>query len=403
MPLYAYKVKNEAGKVFSGQAKIKKRDELEKIISAKGLTVLEIWEKNALSDISTIGIFKKKVKTKDLAIFCRQFAIVLSAGVPIGLAMDVMRQQTENPTLQECLTDIYEDIQKGIQLSKSMGNSSVFPDILVNMVEAGEVSGQLDLVFARMAEHFEREYKLNQKIKGAMTYPVIVCVVAVAVIIILLARVVPSFMDILTGFGVDMPATTRILIVVSEFFKSYWWLIVFSIIGIFTGGKMYKRSESGKLFFGELAIKLPVLKGVTENIITSRFSRTMETLINSGVQLIKSLEIVQKVIGNAVIEKRITGVIDEIKKGKGLTGPLSEMKYFSPMIVSMVRIGEESGNLEYTLKKSADFYEEEMQASLQKLTTFIEPLVICVLAVVIGFIVISVLLPMYSIYQNLSF
>ena len=403
MPLYTYKVKNSAGKVLAGETKIKSEAELRSILEGKGLTPLEIKERNALTDVSQIGIFKQKVKIKDLAVFCRQFAIVLEAGVPMATAMEVLRDQTTNKTLKYALDDLYSDIQKGVQLSTSMKKHlGEFPEMLVNMVESGEISGQLEKVFSRMADNFEKEFKQNQKIKGAMTYPVIVMCVAIGVIFIMMAKVVPSFADILKGFNVELPIFTKVLIDISNFFKSFWWLMLGVIIMLAATGRAYSKSYNGKLFFGRLAITLPVLKGATRNIITARLTRTLGTLMSSGVLLIQAMEVVQKILGNAVIAEKIDGVITEVKKGKGLTQPLNAVKYFPPMVISMVKIGEESGDLDYALEKSADFYDQEVEVSMQRLTSLIEPIVIILMALVVAFIILSILYPMMSIYQTMS-
>ena len=403
MPLYTYRVRNQAGKILTGESKFSCEKELALILETKGLTPIEIKVKNAVTDISQIKLFQKRVVTKDLAIFCRQFAIILEAGVPISTAMDVMREQTTNPTLKNAMCDLYEDIQKGIQLSNSMRRQgNVFPEMLVNMVKAGELSGQLDRVFARMAEHFEKEFKLNHKIKSALTYPIIVSCVAVGVIFIMMAKVVPSFATILQGFGTEIPSFTRILLSVSNFFKNFWWLMIGGIILLVVTMKSYSRSKDGKRFFGGLAIRMPVMKDVTKNIMTARLTRTLGTLMASGVLLIQGMEVTQKILGNAIIAEKIEDVISEVKKGKGLTPPLMAMKYFPPMVLSMIKIGEESGSLDFALEKSADFYDQEVEASLQKLAALIEPIVIIAMALVVAFIILSILYPMMSIYQTMS-
>ena len=403
MPLYMYKAKNESGKILTGEAKIASEEDLVNLLVEKGYTPVEIKVKNAFTDISQISIFKPKVKTKDLAVFCRQFAIVLEAGVPIASALDVLREQTQNLTLKECISDVYENIQKGSSLTLAMKqHAKIFPDILLNMVESGEISGQLDGVFVRMADYFENQNKLNQKIRGAMTYPIIVVFVAIAVIIVLMAKVVPGFIDILNSFNVEMPVFTKILVAVSDVFKSFWWLMVIMIFALVAGIKAYYSTDSGKMFFGNLAIKAPVVKGLTKNIMTARLTRTLGTLMSSGVLLIQAMEIVQKIVGNAVISERLNFVTEEIKKGRGLTQPLASLKYFPPMLISMIKIGEESGNLDYSLGKCADFYDQEVEVSVQQLTALIEPAVIIFLSVVVGFIIISVLFPMFSIYQNMA-
>lgn len=402
MPLYTYKAKSASGKVYTGETKIENQTELTNLLLEKGYTPIEIKEKNAFTDISQLSIFKPKVKVKDLAIFCRQFAIVLEAGVPIAAALDVLREQATNRTLKDCINEIYENIQKGISLSNAMRQHNVFPEILISMVEAGEISGQLDKVFIRMADKFEKDFKLNQKIKGQLTYPIIVTVIAIAVIMVLMVKVVPSFAGILTGMNAKLPVFTKILMNVSTFFQTWWWLMVLSIIFLVVGGGAYARTDSGKHFFGSLVLKIPVVKDLTRNMMTARLTRTLGTLMASGVLLIQAMEAVQKVLGNAVIADRMEEVISEIKKGRGLTQPISNMKYFPPMLISMIRIGEESGELDFSLDKCADFFDQEVEASTERLTAFIEPVVIILLAAMVGFIVISVLYPMLSIYQNMS-
>lgn len=403
MPLYSYKVKNESGKLFTGESKIDSEEDLKKLLLEKGYTPVEIIEKNAINDISQIGLFKQRVKIKDLAVFCRQFSIVLESGVPIAASLDVLRQQATNSTLRQCINDVYENIQKGIALSNAMRqHSRVFPEILINMVEAGEISGQLDLVFKRMAVHFEKEFKMNQKIKGSLAYPIIVTIIAVGVIFVLMTMVVPTFADIIDGFGVELPIYTKILIGISNFFKAFWYIIIGVVIAIVAFTTHFSRTYDGKIFFGTLAIKLPVIGGLTRNIITARLTRTLGTLMSSGVLLIQSMEVVQKVLGNQVIAEKINGVIEEIKKGRGLTVPLASMRYFPPMVISMVRIGEESGNLDFALDKSADFYDEEVETALQQLTSMIEPVIMIFLALVVGFIILSILTPMLAIYNEMS-
>ncbi|AEV68043.1 type II secretion system F family protein [Acetivibrio clariflavus] len=404
MPVYSYKVKTETGKVYSGETKIDSVEELRRLLEEKGYTPIEIVEKNVFTDISTISLFKQRVKIKDLAIFCRQFAIILQAGVPIATCLDVLKQQSTNKTLKECLNDIYDDIQKGISLSNSMKkHENIFPELMICMVEAGEVSGQLDIVFERLARQYENQNAINSKIKSALTYPAIVGVIAVAVIVVLMLFVVPKFVEILEQFNTPLPIFTKILIAISDFFVDFWWALLGGVIALIVGIKLFSKSETGKMFIGNLAIKLPVIKGVTKNIITSRFARTLGTLMSSGVLLIQSMEVVQKILNNAVIMKKFDVVIDEIKKGKGLTQPLIGCKYFPPLLISMIRIGEESGSLDFTLEKASDFYDQEVETSIQQLMAFIEPLITIVLAVVVAFVVLSVLVPMLSIYQNAEF
>ncbi|MDP4180867.1 MAG: type II secretion system F family protein, partial [Bacillota bacterium] len=275
MPLYSYRVKNESGKIFNGEAKVDKESDLTSLLLERGYTPIEIKEKNAFTDISQIKIFQKRVTTKDLSIFCRQFAIILESGIPIAACLDILKEQTTNITLKRAVTDISDDIKKGISLSASMKkHSDMFPGILITMVEAGEISGQLDKVFNKLAEQFEKQFKLNQKIKGALTYPIIVVVIAVLVVCVLLIVVVPQFSTALNDMGVEMPLFTRILMAVSDFFKKRWWVLVIIVGGGIVFIRSYVKTKSGKRFFGNLSIKLPIVKMVMRNIMTARFTRT---------------------------------------------------------------------------------------------------------------------------------
>ncbi|HEX3028665.1 MAG TPA: type II secretion system F family protein, partial [Clostridia bacterium] len=366
MPLYNYKVKNESGKIFTGQIKIGNKGELEALLSNKGLTPVEIQERNFVTDITQIGIFKKKVKLKDLAVFCRQFAIIMEAGVPLMTAMTVLKEETVNPTMRECLSDIEENVQKGISLSTSMKKRmDVFPELLINMVDAGEVSGQLERVFKRMADYYENEFTTVNKIKSAMIYPIIVCCVAAVITIVMLTFVLPNYANVLKQFNATLPLPTKIVIGTSTFFKKFWWLILIAITGTVVAIRYYKKTDEGRRFFGKTVLKIPIVNRVIKNIMTARLARTLGTLVASGVLLIQALETVQKVMGNVIISEKLGDVITEIKKGRGLTIPLSDMNYFPTMLISMVRVGEESGELDFALNKSADFYDQEAEVSLQ--------------------------------------
>jgi type IV pilus assembly protein PilC len=305
--------------------------------------------------------------------------------------------------LKYSMSELYEDVQKGVSLSYSMRQSPrVFPNFLTSMVEAGEASGQLDRVFNRMAEYYETSHKQAAKVKSAMTYPVIVLTVAIAVIFLMLTFVIPTYSSMLKGMGTELPTITKFMLAVSDIAKSFWWLILGAIIGIYVGVGAYARSDAGKFMFSYLAIRIPVLSGVIRNVITARLTRTLGTLMASGVLMMKSMEIVKNVIGNKIIADKMEVVIDDIKQGKGLSDSLENMKYFQPMLISMIEIGEESGNIDFALEKCAEFYEEEVEYGMQKLTTFIEPIIILFLATIVGFIMLSILYPMLSVYQNMA-
>lgn len=403
MPVFTYKVQNSDGAVLTGESNVESRERLLELINKSGYKVIEIVEKNFITDVSRIGLFKKKVKLSDLAQFCRQFSIMLEAGISIAGALDVLKTQTINPTLKECLSEIYKNIQKGLSLSRVLGYyPDIFPNILLSMVEAGEASGQLDRVFTRLAEHFEKEHKQRQKVIGAMTYPIIVLVIAIIVVIVVVTNVIPTFGKALTGMDVELPMITQILLKISNAFSSYWYIFLFGIIVLVIGTKIMLGTEKGKKFIDDKLLKFPMVSGVIKTMMTARLTRALTTLISSGVLLIESMEITQRVLGNAVLVEKMDTAIESIKQGRGLTQTMAEMKYFPPLVISMIKTGEESGSLDFTLEKAAIFYEDQLDVQIQKMTTFIEPLIMVALGGVVAFIIFSVLYPMLSVYQNLG-
>lgn len=403
MPVFTYKVQNNDGAVLTGESSVDSRERLLELINKNGYKAIEIAEKNFITDISQIGIFKKKVKLVDLAQFCRQYSIMLEAGISIAGGLEVLKDQTSNPTLRECLSEIYKNIQKGLSLSSVMRFfPEIFPNILLSMVEAGEASGQLDRVFVSLAEHFEKEHKQRQKIVGAMTYPVIVLVIAVLVVIVMVVNVIPTFGNALSGMDVELPKLTQIMLKISDICSSYWYMFLFGIIALVIGVKAIAKTKKGKMFLDSQLLKVPMVAGVIKTMMTARLSRTLATLISSGVLLIEAMEITQRVLGNSVLIEKMNKSIDSIKQGRGLTQTIAEMQYFPKLVISMIKTGEESGNLDFTLEKAASFYEDQLDIQIQKLTTFIEPLIMIVLGIVVAFIIISVLYPMMSVYQNLG-
>lgn len=350
-----------------------------------------------------IEIFKKKVKKKDLALFCRQFYTMISAGLGIVSCLEILVAQTQNKTFKNAIADAYEEVQKGLTLSESMKqHAEVFPTILISMVEAGEVSGNLDTVMLRMAEHFEKENKLENKVKSAMVYPAVLAIVSVAVVVFMLVFIMPTFVGMFEGSGTALPGPTQMLINLSNSFQTYWYIYLSIIIAIVVGISIYKKSEEGTKFFDSMKLRLPVVKNTSTMIITSRFTRTLSTLLSSGIPLIQAMEVVAKVVSNSVIEERLLFGIESIRKGVSLSRTVKDVNIFPPMVDSMIKIGEESGSLDDMLYKTADFYDEEVEASLTKLTSMIEPIMIVVMGLVIGFIVISMYLPMFDMMKTVQ-
>ena len=350
-----------------------------------------------------IEIFKQKVKKKDLALFCRQFYTMISAGLGIVPCLEILVSQTQNKTFKNAIADTYEEVQKGLTLSESMKkHNNVFPTILISMVEAGEVSGNLDTIMLRMAEHFEKENKIENKVKSSMVYPAVLAVVTVAVVIFMLVFIMPTFVGMFEGSGTELPGLTQMLINMSNSLKTYWYIYTAVIIAIVFGISMYKKSEEGTKFFDSLKLRLPVVKGTSTMLATSRFTRTLSTLMSSGIPLIQAMEVVSRVVNNSIIEERLISGIENIRKGVSLSRTVKDVGIFPPMVDSMIRIGEESGSLDNMLYKTADFYDEEVETSMQKLTSMIEPLMIVVMGLLIGFIVIAMYLPMFDMMKTVQ-
>ncbi|MFA9423631.1 MAG: type II secretion system F family protein [Sedimentibacter sp.] len=348
-----------------------------------------------------IEIFKKKVKKKDLALFCRQFYTMISAGLGIVPCLEILVSQTQNKTFKNAIADTYEDVQKGLTLSESMKlHTAVFPTILISMVEAGEVSGNIDTIMLRMAEHFEKENKLENKVKSALVYPAVLAVVMVCVVVFMLVFILPVFVGMFEGSDVALPGPTQFLINLSESIQTYWYIYAGVVAAIVLGLSAYKKTEEGIEFFDTLKLRLPVVKGTTTMIVTSRFTRTLSTLLSSGIPLLQAMEVVTRVVGNSVIEKRLLIGIGNIRKGVSLSKTVKDVGIFPQMVESMIRIGEESGSLDDMLYKTADFYDEEVETSLQKLTSMLEPIMIVVMGAVIGFIAIAMYMPMFDMMKT---
>jgi len=402
MATYKYKAITNEGKPLEGIYSAKDKEEVISMLRENRYYPVNIEKAEEEKDIRELQVFSR-VKVKDIAVFCRQFYTMLNAGVTIINCLDILRQQTESKKLKHVTGQVYEEVQKGLTFSEALKNhTNVFPELLINMVEAGEVSGNLDTIMDRMAGHYEKEFRINNKVRGAMVYPIILSIVAVGVVIFMLTFVMPTFMEMFEGSDIPLPAPTRLLLTLSDMLQQYWYLFIGGFILIVIGIKRALKIEQGKLLVDRIQLKLPIIKGITEKIVTSRFTRTLSTLSSSGVPLLQSLEIVANVVGNKVVGDGINIAKEEVRKGSSLSDTIKDIGVFPLMVTSMIEVGEESGALDEILEKTAAFYDEELETALQKLTTMIEPLMIVVMAAVIGFIVISMILPMFAMYDTLG-
>ncbi len=345
----------------------------------------------------------KKVALKSLAIFARQFATLITSGVTIVKALDILYQQSEDRVLKGVIGQIYEGVQKGESLSDAFRKRrGAFPELLINMVEAGEASGTLDNVMIRMADNFEKENKLRNKIRGAMIYPIVLMTLTIVVVIILLTFVLPTFIGLIESAGGKLPGVTRFLLGISNVIQNYWYLIGGGTLALVMAWKAFTRSDAGRLWWDSLKFRIPVAGKSVTMIYASRFTRTLSTLLSSGIQMLQALEISGRVVGNRKIQLGLVSAVEDIRKGTTLSASLKRITEFPIMVTSMIHIGEESGRLDSVLDKTAAFYDEEGDAAVAKLVSLLEPLMIIFMAVVVGFIIISIMLPMFSMYEAIG-
>lgn len=398
--IYKYKAVSQTGEIIEGF--FEGNDESDVLAMLKGNNYLPVTVEKDIGAEAKVDILSKTVKKKDLAVFCRQFYTMLDAGIGIVKCLEILEKQSENKTLIKALGGLHEDVQKGFTLSEGMKkHTKVFPPLLINMVEAGEVSGNLDTIMERMAVHFEKENKLEQKIKSALIYPIALAFVSIAVVIFLLVAVMPTFVSMFEGSGQALPGPTQALLALSNWLTEYWYIFIVIVFGLFIGFATFKQTTEGKKLFDSLKIKIPIIKTTNVKIITARFTRTMSTLMASGIPLIQSIEVVGRVVGNKIIQDRLVVAVEDIRKGISLSRAIQEIQIFPPMVDSMIKIGEESGALDDILYKTADFYDDEVEVALQRMTTLMEPVMLVVMAVVIGFIVIAMALPMFDVVNTI--
>ncbi|OJV66860.1 MAG: type II secretion system protein F [Clostridiales bacterium 38-18] len=386
--------------VYRGESK----NEIVGLIRSKGHRPVSInVEIEKGQDISQIELFQKRVKVNDIAIFCKQMHTMLNAGMPLLTSLDVLGAQTENVRLAKAIKQMATQVQKGDVLSVAMNqHHKIFPELLVSMVEAGELTGNLDNVLLKMSEHYTKENKINSKVKSAMMYPMILSILVVVVVVFMLTFVLPTFVGMFESQNVQLPLPTRILLGISGALRTYWYLFAGGLAILIVTFNRLGKSTEGRRFMDRVKLRIPVLKTSIAKIATSRFTRTLSTLLASGIPIIQALETSAQVTGNQVVIDGIAIVSEDIKKGIVLSTLLKKVGVFPPMVISMVSIGEESGALEEMLGKTADYYDEELDAAIARMIGVLEPMMIVVMALIIGFIVISMILPLFDMYSSIQ-
>lgn len=372
------------------------------MVKSKGSYLVSIKEETIFD--KDIELFSNSVLSpKQVALFSRQFSMLLKAGVSVSAALDILREQLDKKNTRNVIDKVYQEVLKGLSLSQAMRNTNRLPDLFVNMVEAGEAGGFLDDVMERMATYYEKDNKVAGKVKNAMIYPCVVIVVTIVVIYILVTQVVPQFVTMFDSMGVELPWSTQMLINLSNFLNKWWWAVFAIIAVVIFAISKYISTPKGRLKKDSLLMRLPILKNILLKSIVARFTRTLSIMVRTGVPMLKSIEYSAKVVNNKVVERGLMKVADEVSAGKSLSIPIQNMKLFPKMVVSLIKTGEETGALDEMMDKCADFYDEEVENLSERLTTLLEPLIIIILAGSVGFIVMSVLEPMFTLYNTLSY
>lgn len=401
MANFKYKAINSEGQRIEGSQSADSENQIREMLLSNQYYPLSIEKENSKSKKSFS--FNSKVKLKDIAVFCRQFYVMLDSGLSIGKALNILIEQCEKPKLREALIGVNGDLKRGETLASSMRKrKDVFPNLLTSMIDAGERSGNLDIILKRMAEYYEKETKIRGKIKSAMIYPIVLGVVAIIAITFILTFVMPTFVQMFEENNVDLPMSTKMVLETSKVLGKYG-IIIFLILvtAIILLGK-YLKSEEGQYKLSSINLKIPVIKKLTQKIIVSRFTRTMGIVSSSGMSLVTSIEIVASVVGNKIAEKELLKVKEKVLKGEGLGDSIINIKIFPPMLASMVKIGEEAGSLDSILDKTADFYDDELEREIKTATALIEPSMIVLMGIIIGFLLISILTPMFKMYNSIS-
>ena len=400
MAQFNYKAVDQNGKAKKGTIDAADRDKAQEKLRSEGLSITELKDAGESRAGFTL---RKTVKSRDLSIICKQMVSILNAGVTVITALEMLSEQLDNKVLKEALIECKVYVEKGGGLSDSMRlNPNVFPPIMINMVAAGEASGNLETAFDRLATHFEKDDALKGKIKGALTYPVMVLIVAVLVVIVVMIAVIPQFETMFGDMGVDLPVMTRVMIAGSNFILKKWWLLLIIVAGIVVGIKAFKSTPTGELLFAKIAINAPIFSDMVVKTNSARFARTLSTLMAAGIPMLDAIEQVAKMMGNKIFRDGLMDTKVQVAKGLPLSKPLKDMEVFPTMLVQMVKIGEETGNIEDMMDKLADLYDREVDLATESLTRAMEPLTMVVMAGIVGMIVAAVYGPILSMYQGID-
>ena len=400
MAQFTYKILDKTGKPKKGTLEAENIDKAKAMLKAEGGTVLKLEEASVLNKEINISFGKKKTKVRDLGVFCKQFKSILQAGIGIVDALEMLSQQTNSKVLKESLKNVKDNVQKGDTLHVAMKKegTNVFPGILLNMIEAGEASGSLEVALDRMSTHFDKDARLKGMVKKAMMYPIVLLIVTIIIVVIMLTKVLPGFASTFASMGSDLPAYTKFVMGLSDSLIKTWYLWLIGIFGVGFLYRTYAKSEAGSRKVAAIKLKIPVLGDLLRKTECARFSRTLSTLMAAGMPLIEAIEITGKTLDNILFKDALADAVIQVQRGAPLSAPLKASGIFPSMVLHMLSIGEESGNVEDMLDNVAEYYDEEVTLATDAATALMEPLIIVVMAVVVVGIIAAVYAPVLNMY-----
>ncbi len=404
MAMYKYVGRNQKGTITRGTIESKSRQEAIRELRKKGLTLRSVEETKETLFNKNISFQRKSVKNRDFVIYCRQFGTLIRAGIPIVEATNILASQTESKALANALQTVEKDIREGLSFSEAASkHPKIFPALFVNMIRSGELTGSLDDTLDRLANYYEKQYTLKKKVQSTLAYPAVLTVLIIGVVIFMMLSIVPNFTQMFDQFGGELPAITQWVVAMSEAVQAYWWLlflILLAIVIIFS--MLLKNNAAFHYNVHVLLLKMPIFGKLLQKAAIARMTRTLSSLFASSVPILEALTVVEKVIGNPVISEVVQKSRTNLEKGSPLSEPLKESWVFPPLVSHMTAIGEQTGSLDYMLEKIADFYEDDVDRTVDSLKSLIEPLMIVILAFVVGIIVLSILIPMFTVFTEIQ-
>jgi type IV pilus assembly protein PilC len=400
MPSYEWKGRDRDGNPQTGVLIGDSKDAVIAALRRQQIVVTTVKEKGKEIALPKFG---GGIKSKDIAIFTRQFSVMIDAGLPLVQCLDILGQQQTNKAFQKVILQVRQDVEAGSSLAEAMRkHPQAFDDLYVNMVAAGEAGGILDTILQRLAAYIEKAVKLKSQVRSALVYPVAVVTIAIIVVYIILWKVIPVFATLFEGLGTQLPFLTQVIVNISRFIGTFWWLIILIVIGAIFAVRQYYQTDAGRYQLDKLLLRMPVIGALLRKIAVARFCRTLATLLSSGVAILESLDITARTAGNAVLEESILQVRKDVEEGKTLAEPLARTEQFPPMVCQMIGVGEQTGAMDTMLSKIADFYEDEVDAAIEGMMALLEPVMIAFLGVVIGVIVVAMYLPMFSLISQIG-